>query len=120
MEGKNYICKCRVLRINKEGQCQVPSNILSIFYESLNILKKTKKPKKKQTPGLPFDQTRLFGGTPSDFNMIIALLLIGHLERVTTPHQLQVQYLEKGQFNTKLLIYDHDKLEILKVTAGGL
>lgn len=52
--------------------------------------------------------------------MIIALLLIGHLERVTTSHQLQIQYLEKGQFNTKLLIYDHDKLEILKVTAGGL
>lgn len=39
MEGKN--CKCKVLRINKESQCQVPSNILSIFYESLYILKNT-------------------------------------------------------------------------------
>lgn len=40
MEGKNYICKCKVLRINKDGRCQAPSNILSIFYDSLNLLKK--------------------------------------------------------------------------------
>lgn len=37
MEGKNYICKCKVLRINKEVWCQVPSNIRTIFYKSLNI-----------------------------------------------------------------------------------
>lgn len=45
MEGKNYICKCKVLRINKDGRCQVPSNILSIFYDSLNLLKKKEKEK---------------------------------------------------------------------------
>lgn len=110
MESKNYICKCKVLRINKDGRCQVPSNILSIFYESLNLLKK----KKTKTRVYLLTQ-QLFGvthiHTPPESNMIIALLFTGPLERVAAPHHLQIHYLKR--IRTKLLIYDHDKRKIL-------